>query len=63
MATPFVVGLASLLWTYRPQLDRLQIRDIIFNTVDVFAEYADKVATSGRINAYAAIQYAATLTA
>ena len=63
MATPFVAGLASLIWTYRPQLDRLQVRDIIFNTVDVFPEYATKVGTSGRINALAAIQYAGTLVA
>lgn len=62
MATPFVAGLASLIWTYRPQLDRLQVRDIILGTVDVFPQYADKVGTSGRINAYAAIQYAALLT-
>ena len=63
MATPYVAGLASLVWSYRPQLDRLQIRDIIFGTVDVLAQYSDKVATSGRINALAAIQYAALLTA
>lgn len=63
MATPFVAWLASLLWSYRPQLDRLQIRDIIFGTVDVLAQYSDKVATSWRINALAAIQYAATLAA
>lgn len=63
MATPFVAGLASLVWSYRPQLDRLQIRDIIFGTVDVLAQYSDKVATSGRINALAAIEYAALLTA
>lgn len=63
MATPFVAGLASLIWSYRPQLDRLQVRDIIFGTVDVFPQYATKVATSWRINAYSAIQYAALLTA
>lgn len=63
MATPFVVGLASLVWSFRPQLDRLQIKDIILDTVDVFVEYVDKVATSGRINALAALEYAALLTA
>lgn len=63
MATPFVAGLASLVWSYRPQLSRLQVRDIIFDTVDVLAQYADRVVTGGRINAYAAIQEAALRTA
>jgi len=34
MATPYVTGLAALIWGFKPDLTYLQIKDIILNSVD-----------------------------
>ncbi len=52
MATPFVSGVAALLWSARPNATVSQIRDAILNSVDVGTL---KVSTQGRVNVQRAL--------
>lgn len=55
MATPFVTGLAALIWSKEPTLNYLEVKNRILSSVDVIPQLSGKVATSGRINAYRAL--------
>jgi subtilisin family serine protease len=55
MATPFVSGLAALIWSKEPNLSYLDVKNRILSTVDVLPQLYGKVKTSGRINAYRAL--------
>lgn len=55
MAAPFVAGLAALISRESPQLTAFQIKEIIFQSVDVVPGLADKAQAGGRVNAYNAI--------
>ncbi|MBN2180179.1 MAG: S8 family serine peptidase [Deltaproteobacteria bacterium] len=57
MATPHVAGLAALLWGFDPSLTHLQVRDVIFATVDPLTSLDGITTTGGRINAYNALTY------
>jgi len=52
MATPYVSGLAALIWAKNPCLNHLQVKDIILNNVDHIPALNGKVLTGGRINAH-----------
>jgi len=52
MAAPHVVGLASLAWSYRPDLSYLDIKNAILNNGDSLASLSGKTITGKRINAY-----------
>jgi subtilisin family serine protease len=52
MATPHVVGLAGLMWSYDPSFSMDQVRDAIISTVDKKSSLAGKVTSGGRINAH-----------
>ena len=52
MATPHVVGLAGLMWSYNPSFSMSQVRDTIISTVDKKSSLAGKVASGGRVNAH-----------
>ncbi|HXX54036.1 MAG TPA: S8 family peptidase, partial [Thermodesulfovibrionales bacterium] len=54
-ATPFVSGLAGLLYSQNPNLSYLQVRSIIFSSVDTLPSLNNKIQTSGRINASRAL--------
>ncbi|HUO76975.1 MAG TPA: S8 family serine peptidase [Thermodesulfovibrionales bacterium] len=54
-ATPFVSGLAGLIYSQNPNLSYLQVRSIIFSTVDILPSLNTKILTSGRINAFRAL--------
>ncbi len=59
MAAPFVSGLAALIWSYNPELDRQEVWDIIVNSADnIDAENPgyEGLLGSGRINAYNALR-------
>lgn len=55
-ATAFVSGLAALILSEYPSLKPVEVRDIIMKTADKFDSLKDKVASGGRINAYAALR-------
>jgi subtilisin family serine protease len=55
IATPFVSGLAALIWSKEPNLSYLDVKNRILSTVDVLPQLSGKVKTSGRINAYRAL--------
>jgi len=55
MATPFVTGLAALIWSKEPNLSYLEVKNRILESVDVLPQLSGKVKTSGRINAYKAL--------
>ncbi len=54
-ATAFVSGVAALLLAKNPSLTPQQLKSIITASVDKLPELADKLATGGRLNAYAAL--------
>jgi thermitase len=56
MATPHVSGVAALVKSVNPGLTNIQIKNIILNNVDVKSSLFGKVNTSGRLNAYKAMQ-------
>jgi subtilisin family serine protease len=55
MATPFVAGLAALIFREAPQLSAYQVRGIIMGSADAVAGFTDKVSTNGRVNVYKAV--------
>lgn len=56
MATPVVVWVASMLWSYKPELSFSEIKNIIFSSLDVLPSLNTKVLTSWKINAKNAIK-------
>ena len=61
MATPFVAGVAALLWAERPDATASQIKQAILESVDAVTSLNGKVATGGRLNAYKALQRIASI--
>jgi subtilisin family serine protease len=59
MACPHVAGAAALLKSFRPQLSALQIKKILMDSVDKLPDYADKIASGGRLNVARALELAA----
>jgi len=55
MATPHVAGAAGLLLAKNPALTYLQIRDILFSTVDELSSFQNITVTGGRLNLAAAL--------
>ena len=55
-AVPFVSGAAALLLSYNPYLTTAQLKQVILDNVDVISSLNGKVATSGRLNIYKALQ-------
>ncbi len=52
MAAPHVAGLASLAWSYRPDLSYLDIKNAIIHGGDALASLSGKTVSWKRINAY-----------
>jgi hypothetical protein len=52
MATPYVSGVAALVWGYSPAMDYKQVKCKILSTVDLKSSLSGKVLTGGRLNAY-----------
>jgi len=55
MAGPVVSGIAGLLWSYKPGLSHIEIKNAILSSVDPLPSLDDKVLTGGRVNAYKAL--------
>ncbi len=51
MASPHIAGVAASLWALRPSMNYLQLRAILFETVDRFSSMNGKLYTSGKVNA------------
>ncbi|MGZ3690368.1 MAG: S8 family serine peptidase, partial [Pseudobdellovibrio sp.] len=58
MATPFVAGMAALIFREAPQLSAYQVKSLIVGSVDPIAGLNGKVSSGGRVNVYKAIQSA-----
>jgi len=58
MATPHESGLAALIWMYRPQLSKLQVKQIILGSVKKLPSLEGKIITGGLINAKNALEAA-----
>jgi subtilisin family serine protease len=56
MASPYVSGLAALVWSSNPGLSAPQVKDRILDCVDRLPDLSGKVFTSGRINANNSLQ-------
>jgi subtilisin family serine protease len=50
-ATPFVSGVAGLIWSKTPGLSFAQVKDSIINGVESLPEFEEKLLSGGRINA------------
>ena len=61
MSTPYVTGAAALLMSYKPDLTRLEIKNIILSSVDKYPQLADKISSGGVLNMFKAIQQANTI--
>lgn len=55
MAAPVVTGLAGLLWSSRPELSALEIKNTLLETVDTLEGLSGKVKSNGRANALKAL--------
>lgn len=55
MAAPHVAGLAGLLWSQKPELTYLDVKDIILTTGDNISSLGGKTVTGKRINAFNAL--------
>lgn len=56
MATPHVAGVAGLITSLYPEISNRELRTRLLANVDVLPQLADKVATSGRLNAARALE-------
>ena len=61
MACPHVAGAAALLKSYKPELTAVQIKQLLLQSVDKLPDYADKIASGGRLNVARALELAAGL--
>jgi hypothetical protein len=52
MATPYVTGVAALVWAANPTFTYQQVKDQILASVDPIPALAGKTVTGGRLNAY-----------
>ncbi|HLK60457.1 MAG TPA: S8 family serine peptidase, partial [Chthonomonadaceae bacterium] len=60
MATPFVAGVAALVWAQAPNLTNQQLNDLLVTSVDPYTPYTGHTIANGagRINVYQALQSA-----
>ena len=56
MAAPVVSGIAGLIWSYRPSLTHMEVKDTIINSVDKMDSLTLKVLSGGRVNAANALK-------
>ncbi|WP_207690744.1 S8 family peptidase [Desulfonema limicola] len=56
MAAPIVSGIAGLVWSHRPSLTHIEVKNAILNSVDKSAGLDGKILTSGRVNAEKALK-------
>ncbi|MDY6988327.1 MAG: S8 family serine peptidase [Thermodesulfobacteriota bacterium] len=55
MAAPVVSGVAGLVWSSKPGLTHLEVKDAIVNSVDPLSSLNGKVLSGGRVNACSAL--------
>ncbi len=55
MATPYVAGVAALLWSQSPTLGWTEVKKRLLLSVDKLDSLADKMVAGGRLNAYSAL--------
>jgi subtilisin family serine protease len=58
MATPIVTGAAALIWSQRPELTAVQVKQILMDSVDKIPSLSDKVVSGGRLNIAKALRQA-----
>jgi len=58
MAAPVVSGIAGLVWSNRPDLTHLEVRDIILNSVEEMDNLSNRVVSGGRVDAARALEMA-----
>ncbi len=51
-ATPQVAGLAALIWSYDPDLDREDVLDVLYRGCDPIVDYNQNLHGAGRINVF-----------
>lgn len=57
MAAPVVSGIAGLIWSHKPNLTHLEVKNAILQSVDSLNSLQGKVLTGGRVNAYTSLLY------
>lgn len=56
MAAPVVSGIAGLVWSHRPDLTHIEVKNAIINSVDKLPGLEQKILSGGRVNAAKALQ-------
>jgi len=57
MAAPHVAGACALLWSYKPYLTHLQVKERILKSVDKLTNLENLCVSGGRLNLYNALLY------
>lgn len=57
MSAPMVTGVAAMLYSYRPELTVLQVKDILLKSSRKMDTLTGKMVSGGLLDAYAALQY------
>ncbi|MBI4896817.1 MAG: S8 family serine peptidase [Actinobacteria bacterium] len=60
MATPYVAGAVSLIWSAHPSLESSQVKSVIVQNTDQLASLSGKVGFGGRLNVNRALTASAT---
>ena len=55
MVAPVVSGIAGVIWSYKPGLGHIEIKNAILSSVNALPSLDGKVLTGGRVNAYKAL--------
>lgn len=55
MAAPVVAGVAGLVWSHRPELTHIEVKNAILNAVDPIPSLSGMVLSGGRVNAFRAL--------
>jgi len=55
VAAPYIAGACALIWSLRPDLDHLTVKNIILNSVDFVPDLYERCVTSGRLNLFNAL--------
>jgi subtilisin family serine protease len=55
MAVPHVTGVAALLWSARPEITYLEVKNKLLSSVDKIPALEEKTVTGGRLNAFKAL--------
>ncbi|MEM8890505.1 MAG: S8 family serine peptidase, partial [Bacteroidota bacterium] len=61
MAAPFVTGTLALIWSFGPDLNHHQLKNILLASVDQLPDLYGKCVSSGKLNVHRALQFSSRI--